>query len=328
VDEPAGEPTITPGPEIQTRHRGLQIASIVMITAGLLIPGAVLLGNQGILSASTPDAVERVLGPLLVLAFGGLLLLIGLVTNAVRAVIVRGQLPPERYRGPAIAVLLVLAVIVGTVVSLGAGGTAIALFDGGDLSVAGTLLLLTSTQIGLLAVTGGLVVAPKALAGLRLASPSGLARSMLIGLAMAIPAWVGATVLAVLASLALEAIGFTQELGALDTVLERGDPTVVLVAFVVVAPAAEELFFRGVVYNAWLRERGPRVALYGSAALFAAIHTSLFSLVPIFALGVALALVYRSTRSLPAAMAMHAGFNAISVAITLLARQGILPLPT
>lgn len=328
MDEPAGGTTIAPDPEMLTRHRGLQIASIVMIAAGLLIPSAVLLGNRAILSASTPDAVERLLGPLLLLALGGLLLLTGLVTNAVRAVIVRGQLPPERYRGPAIAVLLMLAVIVGTLLSLGAGGTAIALFDGGDLSVGGTLLLLTATQFGLLAVTGGLVVAPQALAGLRLTPPSGLARSMLIGLAMAVPAWVGATVLALLASRALEAIGFTQDLGVLDAVLERGDTTVVLVAFVVVAPVAEELFFRGVVYNAWLRERGPRVALFGSAALFAAIHTSLFSLVPIFALGVALALVYRSTRSLAAAMAMHAGFNAISVALTLLAREGILQLPT
>jgi membrane protease YdiL (CAAX protease family) len=306
----------------------MQIASIVMIAAGLLIPGLVVAANRGILSTSTPDALERLLGPLLLLALGGILLVSGLVTNAVRALIVRGQLAPERYRGPAIGVLLLLGLIVGGVVSLGSAGTAIALFDGGDLSVGGTLLLLTSTQIGLLAVTGGLVVAPRALAGVRLAPPSGLSRSMLIGLALAVPAWVGATLLALVASLALEAIGLRQEVGVLDEVLERGDPTVVLVAFLVVAPVAEELFFRGVVYNAWLRERGARVALYGSAALFAAIHTSLFSLVPIFALGVALALVYRSTRSLPAAMVMHAGFNAISVGVTLLARQGILQLPT
>ncbi len=328
ADEPSGEPPVAPDHEILSRHRWLQIASIFLIAAGILIPIGVLLGNRGILSASTPDAVERLLGPLLLLALAGLLLLAGVITNVVRAVIVRGALPPERYRGPAVGVLLLLAVIIGTVVSLGASGTAIALFGGGDLSVSGTLLLLTSTQIGLLAVTGGLVVAPKALAGLRLLPPSGLARSMLIGLALAVPAWVGATVLAVLASLALEAVGFSEEIGILDEVLERGDPTVVLVAFLVVAPIAEELFFRGVVYNAWLREHGPRVALYGSAALFAAIHTSLFSLVPIFALGIALALVYRWTRSLPAAMAMHAGFNAISVTITLLAREGILNLPT
>ena len=110
--------------------------------------------------------------------------------------------------------------------------------------------------------------------------------------------------------------------------LARGDPTVILVAFLIVAPIAEEFFFRGVVYNIWERERGPRVALYGSAALFAAIHASIFALVPIFALGIGLALVYRRTRSLPASIAMHAGFNAISVGIALLDRLGVLRLPT
>jgi membrane protease YdiL (CAAX protease family) len=103
---------------------------------------------------------------------------------------------------------------------------------------------------------------------------------------------------------------------------------VILVAFLLVAPAAEEVFFRGVVYNAWERERGPWVAVIGSAALFAAIHASLFAMVPIFALGVILALLYRSTGSLAATIALHAGFNAISVTIALLVRQGILTLPT
>jgi membrane protease YdiL (CAAX protease family) len=330
VDEtrPA-EPSTAPDREILGRHRALQLISVALIAAGLLVPGAVLIANRGILSANqTPEAVQRLLGPLLLLALGGLALIVGLVMNVVRALIVRGTLPAERYRGPAIFVLLLLAIILGTIVSLGAGSTAIALIDGGALSIGGTLLLLTSTQIGLLVVTGGLVVVPRALAGLRLAPPAGLGKSMLIGLGMAIPAWIGATLLAYLATSLLKAIGFTEGPGIVETVLDRGDPTVILVAFVVVAPVAEELFFRGVVYNAWERERGPRVALFGSAALFAVIHTSLFSFVPIFALGVGLVLVYRSTRSLPATMAMHAGFNAISVALALLARQGILTLPT
>lgn len=326
--EPDDEPPATSDRQILSRHRGLQVASIVMIVAGLLLPTAVLVGNPDLLTSASIDLVERLLGQLLLVALGGLLLLAGLVTSAVRAVIVRGQLAPERYRGPAIVVLLFLAMIIGTIVALGSGETVLALLDGGDLSISGTLILLTSTQIGLLAVTGALVVAPRALAGLRLTPPSGAARSILIGLALAVPAWVAATTLAAVAAVALEAIGFTQEAGVADTVLARGDPTVVLVAFIVVAPVAEELFFRGVAYNAWLRERGPRFALYGSAALFAVIHTSLFALVPIFALGVALGLLYRRTGSLVAAMAMHAGFNAISVAITLLDRLGILSLPT
>lgn len=323
MDEPR------PDGEILGRYRALQLISVAMIAAGLLLPSVVLLSNRGILSANqNPGTVERLLGPLLILGLGALLLIVGLVMNTVRALMVRGALPAERYRGPAIFVCLLLAIILGTVLSLGAGGTALALFDGGALSVAGTLLLLTSTQIGLLVVTGGLVVLPKALAGVRLAPPSSLAKSLLIGLGLAGPAWIGATLLAYVATSLLKFVGFDEPAGILDTVLQRGDPTVILVAFVVVAPVAEELFFRGVVYNAWERERGPRVALLGSAALFAAIHGSLFSLVPIFALGVALALVYRSTRSLPATMAMHAGFNAISVALAFLVRQGILHLPT
>jgi membrane protease YdiL (CAAX protease family) len=315
--------------EILGRYRGLQLISIVMIAGGLLLPLIVLVSNPEILTASrTSDALQQLIGPLLLLIGGVLLLVVGLVMNAVRALIVRAALPPERYRGPAILVLLLLAIIVGTVVSLGAGGTVLALFDGGALSVGGTLLLLTSTQIGLVAVSAGLVAAPRALAGLRLAPRSGLARSILIGLGLAIPAWIGATLLAYVATTVLKAVGFTEDKGILDTVLNRGDPTVILLAFILVAPVAEELFFRGVVYNAWEREWGPMVAVLGSSALFAVIHTSLFSLAPIFALGVTLAMLFRSTRSLPATMAMHAAFNAISVALALLARQGILTLPT
>lgn len=330
VSDPSlGEAPAPADEALLTRHRGVQVVSIAMIVLGLLLPTAVIVSTPGILTLEPKSqAIDRVIGPLFLLALGGLLLIVGLVTNAIRAVVVRGALPPERYRGPAIGVLLLLAVIVAAVVSLGAGTTAVALLDGGELSVGGTLLLLTSTQLSLLAIVGLLVVAPRALVGVRLLPESGLSRSLGIGLLAAVPAWIGATLLAYLWTALLEGIGLVQGVAIAEAVVERGDPTVVLVAFVVVAPIAEELFFRGVAYNAWIRERGPRFALYGSAALFALIHGSVFALVPIFALGIALALVYRRTGSLPAAIAMHAGFNAISVVLTLLVRQGILNLPT
>lgn len=330
LDEPRlDEPATTGDREILGRYRALRLISIAMIAIGLLLPVVVLALNPKILSAGTdPEVVQRVIGPALLIVLGGLLLIAGLVMNVVRALIVRAALPPERYRGAAIFVVLLLAIIVGTVVSLAAAGTAVALVEGRPLSVAGTLLLLTSTQIGLLVVTGALVVLPRALAGLRLAPPGRVWKTMALGLALAVPAWVGATTLAFLAGLLLEAVGLPPDNAILDSFLEQADPTVILVAFIVVAPVAEELFFRGVVYNAWERERGATVATLGSAALFAAIHGSVYALVPIFALGVALALLYRATRSLPATMALHAGFNAISVGIALLARAGILPLPT
>jgi len=329
VDPRPDEPAPPSDRDLLRRHRILQAISVVMIAAGLLLIAAALLTAPDLLTQNqTTDALQRLIGPFLLLALGGLLLVVGLLMNAVRAVIVRGALPPGRYRGPAIFVLLLLSIILGTVVALGAGETALALFNGGPLSVTGTLLLITSTQIGLLAVTGGLVVAPRALAGVTLAGRLGLGRSLLIGLALAVPAWIVAQLLATLAAVVLQALGFSPDIGVADTVIERGDPTVILLAFLLVAPVAEETFFRGVVFNAWEREHGAWVAVVGSAALFAVIHTSLFALVPIFALGVAFALVYRSSRSLVATMAMHAGFNAISVTIALLDRLGVLKLPT
>ena len=309
------------------RYRVLQLLSIAFIATGLALPTLVVALNADLLTGGIAE-IERLIGPALLLVLGGLLLVAGLVMNAVRSVIVRGQLPLERYRGPAVFVLLLLAVIVASILSLGAARDATALVNGGSLTVGGTLLLLTSTQIGLVVVAGALVVLPRALAGLRLIPAQGTVRLVLIGLGLAIPAWIAATGLSALATRLLEGIGLHQEAGVADQVLARGDPTVILVAFLIVAPIAEEFFFRGVVYNIWERERGPRVALYGSAALFAAIHASIFALVPIFALGIGLALVYRRTRSLPASIAMHAGFNAISVGIALLDRLGVLRLPT
>jgi membrane protease YdiL (CAAX protease family) len=323
------EPPSSPDRDLLRRHGVLQAISVLLIAIGIVLPVVALATTPNLLPDSQdPVAVQRLLGPLLLLVLGGLLLVVGLVLNAVRSLIVRAALPPERYRGPAIFVLLLMALILGTVVALGAGEAAVALFNGGELPVGGSLLLLTSTQIGLLVVTGGLVVAPRALAGVRLVGRTGLGRSLLIGLGAAIPAWIGATLLGALAATLLQAAGLKEEAGPVEDFIKRGDPTVILIAFLLVAPVAEEIFFRGVVYNAWERERGTWVAVIGSAALFAAIHTSLFALVPIFALGVALALLYRSTRSLASTMALHAGFNAISVAIALLERQGIITLPT
>jgi membrane protease YdiL (CAAX protease family) len=331
-------PTPDPGPpldeprpdrEILGRHHALQLISVGLIAAGLVLPSAAILLNPELVSGNpNPGNVERLLGPLLLLAAGGLALIVGLVLNTVRALIVRASLPLGRYRGPAVFVLLMQAIIVGVVVSLLAASTAIAIFNGGDLSVGGTLVQLTSTQVGLLAVTGGLVVAPRALAGLRLLPISHAWRSAAIGLVLAIPAWLGVTLLANLSAAVLKALGVQQDTGIVDTVMQRGDPTVIVLAVVLVAPIAEELFFRGVVYNAWEREHGTWFAVFGSAALFALIHGSIFLLLPIFILGVGLALLYRSTRSLPATMLMHAGFNAVTVTITLLVRLGVLTLPT
>ena len=329
MDEPRPlEPVRASDGALLGRYRVLQILSVSMILAGILLGAVAVVGNPKLLSSDqTPESARRLLDALLLLGLGGLLLVSGLVMNATRALVVRAALPPERYRGPAVFVLLLLALILGNLVGLGAATDAIKLVAGGQLTVGGTLVLVTAIQAGMLLVIGGLVVLPRALAGLRLAPRRSLWRDMLIGLGVAIPAWIAATLISALIALVLQAMGLAPGPELVDQVVDRGEPTALLIGFVVVAPIAEELFFRGVVYNAWERERGTRVAVYGSALLFAAIHGAVL-FVPVLFLGIVLAQLYRVTRSLPATMAVHAGFNAISLTLALLVRLGILNLPS
>ena len=319
-ERPAGDPL--------ARYRPLQAVSILLIVAGLAAIALVSWSYLGLLTGGQPlptqgEAINALVGVLL----GGVSLSAGLVANAVRAVIVREALPPQRYRGPSIIVLLMLATVVAGVGSIAVAGEVAALQEGGDLSPLASLLVLTVTQLGMLAVAAVFVAAPHGLVGVRLLPERGVARSILLGLALAVPAWIAAQLVGVAASLLLQQLGMTQEVGLAEQAVERVDPAVLVIALVIVAPIAEEIFFRGIVFNAWEREYGPRWAVYGSAALFALIHQSAFLLLPIFLLGLLLATVYRRTRSLPAVIALHAGFNGITVLLGLLVRFDVIRLP-
>jgi membrane protease YdiL (CAAX protease family) len=336
VDEPAAPPASLeppdPAPPDQpnplSRYRALQVISILLAAGGFALVAVVAWLNRDLLTADGPlPTSEEAIGILIGLILGGLALIVGLVMNAVRAIVVRQALPPQRYRGPSVLVLLVLAAIVTTVASLGLVGELAALETGGELSSTGSLLLLTVTQLGLLAAAALFVAAPRALEGVRLLPQRGLWRSVLIGLGLVLPSWIGAQLISLLVVTALERLGMRPDVGLAEEAIARVDPVVLVVALVMVAPIAEEVFFRGVVYNAWEREYGPRMAVYGSALLFALIHQSVFLLLPIFALGVVLAWLYRRTRSLPAAIVLHAGFNGLTLALGLLDRYEIIRLP-
>jgi membrane protease YdiL (CAAX protease family) len=82
---------------------------------------------------------------------------------------------------------------------------------------------------------------------------------------------------------------------------------------VVVAPVAEEGFFRGIAYPALKQQWGAVPALLLSSAAFGLIHGHLPSFPPLFVLGLGLALAYEWTGSLLSPIAMHAAFNGLSV---------------
>ena len=89
----------------------------------------------------------------------------------------------------------------------------------------------------------------------------------------------------------------------------------VLFAAGVLAPIAEELFFRGYVFGTYLRTRGPLVAYGLSSLLFASLHLNLPALLPILMLGVVFCWAYQRTGSIVPSMVAHALNNSAAFAI-------------
>jgi len=82
---------------------------------------------------------------------------------------------------------------------------------------------------------------------------------------------------------------------------------------IVLAPVAEEVLFRGILY-ATVKEMGhPRLALFGTSIVFAAIHLSWVAFVPLTFFALVLTLLYERTRSLLAPIIAHACFNGINL---------------
>ena len=83
-------------------------------------------------------------------------------------------------------------------------------------------------------------------------------------------------------------------------------------AVIVGAPLAEEILFRGLGYSLLVRFGTP-VAVIGTAAAWGAAHGLVEAFPLIFALGVGLALLRRSTDSVLPGMILHAVFNTLAL---------------
>lgn len=79
---------------------------------------------------------------------------------------------------------------------------------------------------------------------------------------------------------------------------------------IVLAPLLEEILFRGVLYRGIKQYGYPRLALFGSALLFATIHFSLLTFVPLTVLAIILTLLYEKADNLMAPIVAHSLFNA------------------
>jgi hypothetical protein len=81
------------------------------------------------------------------------------------------------------------------------------------------------------------------------------------------------------------------------------------------APVAEELLFRGVIYSSIKQIGYQRAAVAISSILFAAVHSSWALMLPFIVLALTLVWLYEKTGSLFAPMVLHASFNAINFAM-------------
>jgi membrane protease YdiL (CAAX protease family) len=275
----------------------------------------------GLASVLVVAGLATVLGALLVVA--------GLTWLAVAAIVRRRVLPQDRYRGASLINLLVLAVVAGTLASAPllviTGGDPRALDSPGVVTV--ELLL---TPVTFLVVYGLFIALPRALPGVRLWIGAASLRQLAVGAGLGLLVWLAMGVLSEIVNLIVSAIS-GQSMGGEQAVagLAQEVPMVTAVALVaVLAPIAEELFFRGAVLNAWEREYGTRRAIVGSAALFAVVHVDptlsgtqlVLVIAQIFLLGLVLGTMYARTRTLTTTIGIHGAFNLASVLALFLVR--------
>lgn len=91
---------------------------------------------------------------------------------------------------------------------------------------------------------------------------------------------------------------------------------------ILVAPIAEEIFYRGFMLGSMARRWGIVPAVVVSALVFSAVHFDVGSLIPFAIIGVVFALVYIRSRNLTSTILAHMMFNTIAFAATI-ADRGI-----
>jgi membrane protease YdiL (CAAX protease family) len=296
---------------------------------GLFVVGwlATILGG-GILVIGLASSGSAALA---LLALGLALLSIGLVAGAGSQALERRARGVGGYAGPS-PILVFLAVIPVTVlleVAVGAPLAALGLDPASPLASMIGLLLTAVVYVTLIRL---LVVGVDALSwrdmGLR--PPGGQQLTeLVVGGFMAFPLLVITGLLAAV----LETFLSTPE-PTLPTTGGTGGMLVNLISAALIAPIAEEIFFRGFSTTAWLRTLGPDQAILRGALFFAAAHIltvggdtftlgaehALFAFLARLPVALALGWVFVRSRSLYASIGLHSVFNAVPVIAFLLLR--------
>lgn len=96
----------------------------------------------------------------------------------------------------------------------------------------------------------------------------------------------------------------------------------VILTVTVTAPIIEEVVYRGLVYRAFRDRAGVPLAVLASGFVFAVAHLEVDHILPLWWIGMVLALVVERTGSIIPAIALHAFYNSLSLGAYLSGRGG------
>jgi uncharacterized protein len=104
------------------------------------------------------------------------------------------------------------------------------------------------------------------------------------------------------------------------TILNRppaGQLVVYGLGIALLAPVAEEIFFRGVLYPTLKRSGHPQLALWVTALLFAFLHNNCLAFLPMLGLALTLVWLYEKTGNLLTPILTHILFNVVNFVLLL-----------
>lgn len=212
---------------------------------------------------------------------------------------------PARWRPPVAVAVVIVGLVVGQLVALAA------ILAAGDSEP----VMAAAFVVADLLLVAVIVASAGRGAGRLTAATLGIRRTRFwraVGWSLAI--WIG--VLAIEALWALLVGGFSNV--EEDPGVSEGELVMILFAVAVVTPIAEELAFRGYLFPALTRWRGPWIAAVLTALLFGAAHvlSSPVEALPALAVfGFGACLLFWFTGSLLPCVALHAGNNALVMSV-------------
>jgi len=211
----------------------------------------------------------------------------------------------------------------GLMLALAPGAAVAGLFEDG--SIAQMAANVTALPVAILVAVVVLIPAhrPNYQSPIRLADTFGFNRNntgccLLLGLAAGLGLVLIAMALALLSNLLIHALGNQAEPQKLVTLIaeesakKENIPTLIffVVMSVAVAPIAEEILFRGILYPAIKQIGHPLLAAIGTALLFALFHVNLLTFASLTVVALGLIALYEFTDNLLAPITAHAVFNA------------------